>query len=582
MWQLVINGPGYFDTLYDLPEGVTHLGRADENDIVLSGDLVSRKHARFHAKGDALVLEDLGSRNGSKLNEGSAVGTVPLEVGDVVAIGENSLRVRQSQSEELLNTQTVDTGAGGAVRRFGRGLDIRDALVMTRDLTESTVLRALDNVVPFEHSSPPVSPKGPHDTDESEPASATSRGGTPDDAEERTPITFRWLALMYRVAEGLARADGLQGFLDETTDLVMQRVGATTGAVLLRHSSGVMVPAAVRHSKRLLHGEVPVSDAVIDTALSQGQAIAVADVQDDSRFAERESVLLYGVDQVLCVPIGKSAPFLGVLYLNRDSRTGESVEELLDVCTAIAQLLQTGIEKLDGAPGETEESRSRRALERFFGPAVVERRLGELRGGQGSLARLDERVVTAVHFELVGLAAQAGVVSAERLVELVGEFQRLCTQLVFSFEGTVTGFSSDGADVLFGAPYQRGDDAIRAVRAALTVRAAWERLKEAQSDVEHLPIRVGLTTGRVVAGTTGSTQRLDFLVLGEAPGVAALVAASGEPGQVLVTSKTLAAIGARFDVDPLGERALHGSKQRTPLFEVRDEDQDSGTLSGLR
>ena len=46
MWQLIINGPGYFDTAYELPEGVTHMGRADENDIVLSGDLVSRKHAR--------------------------------------------------------------------------------------------------------------------------------------------------------------------------------------------------------------------------------------------------------------------------------------------------------------------------------------------------------------------------------------------------------------------------------------------------------------------------------------------------------------------------------------------------------
>ena len=56
MWQLIINGPGYFDTAYDLPEGVTTLGRADENDIVLSGDLVSRKHARIHVKADDLQV----------------------------------------------------------------------------------------------------------------------------------------------------------------------------------------------------------------------------------------------------------------------------------------------------------------------------------------------------------------------------------------------------------------------------------------------------------------------------------------------------------------------------------------------
>ena len=58
MWQLIINGPGYFDTAYELPEGVTHMGRADENDIVLSGDLVSRKHARITVKGDELQAED--------------------------------------------------------------------------------------------------------------------------------------------------------------------------------------------------------------------------------------------------------------------------------------------------------------------------------------------------------------------------------------------------------------------------------------------------------------------------------------------------------------------------------------------
>ena len=581
MWQLVINGPGYFDTVYDLREGVTHLGRADENDIVLSGDLVSRKHAHFHVKGDALVLEDLGSRNGSQLNDEAAVGTMPLKVGDVVLVGENSLRVRKSSTDESIDTEMVDIGGRGAVRRFGRGIDIREALVMTRDLSESTVLRALDNVAPFELSSPPVAQRGPHDTDESDPPAAEAGDPQEHGGQRTPPVTLRWLALLYRVAESLARADGLQTFLDETTDLVMQRVGATTGVVLLKHRTGVMVPSAVRHSKKLMRGEVPVSDAVIDAALSQGQAIAVADVQDDSRFAERESVMLYGVDQVLCIPIGKAAPFLGVLYLNRDSRSGESVDELLDVCTAIAQLLQTGIEKLDSPRGEGEDDRLRRALERFLGPEAVERRVGELHEG-AQLAQLEERIVTAVRFELVGLLTLLDSAPHERVVDLMSEFQRLCTRLVFSFEGTVVAFTADGAQVLFGAPFQRGDDAIRAVRAALAVRSAWEHLNQTQPPQERLPLRAGLTTGRVIAGTTGSSQRLEFQVVGEAPSLAALVAASGEPGQVLVTSKTLAAIGARFDVRPLGERALSGSKQRTPLFEVMDEDLDSGTLSGTR
>src|SRR5690242_14668619 len=95
MWQIIINGPGYFDTTYDLPEGETSLGRADENDIVLSGDLVSRRHARITVKGDELSVEDLGSRNGSRVNGNPLHGVSPLSAGDVVSVGENTLAIRQ-------------------------------------------------------------------------------------------------------------------------------------------------------------------------------------------------------------------------------------------------------------------------------------------------------------------------------------------------------------------------------------------------------------------------------------------------------------------------------------------------------
>ena len=68
----------------------------------------------------------------------------------------------------------------------------------------------------------------------------------------------------------------------------MKRVSATIGVVLLKHASGVMVPAAVRHEQKLAVGEVPVSDAILEAALTKGQAIAVANVLDDSRFSARD------------------------------------------------------------------------------------------------------------------------------------------------------------------------------------------------------------------------------------------------------------------------------------------------------
>ena len=147
MWQIIINGPGYFDTPYDLPEGVTSLGRADENDIVLGGDLVSRKHARLLVDGDALRIEDLGSRNGSRINGQPLTGSRELTPGDTVTLGENTLAIRQPHTVESAATEMVDLGAGG-VRRFGHGEDVSPSVILAKNVKDLDVLRALDNFAP--------------------------------------------------------------------------------------------------------------------------------------------------------------------------------------------------------------------------------------------------------------------------------------------------------------------------------------------------------------------------------------------------------------------------------------------------
>ncbi len=561
MWQLIINGPGYFDTTYDLPEGETSLGRADENDIVLSGDLVSRKHARFRVNGDQIQIEDLGSRNGSRLNGLPLHGTVPLKVGDVVNVGENSLAIRQPAKVETATTEVVDLGAGG-VRRFGEGADIASAVVIARNVRESVVLKALDNVMPFQ----------PFQMEELTPEPS----GPP-------PIAYESLLLLYKTAESLTSAKSLQDFLEQTTDRILNRVNATTAVVLLRHHSGVMVPAVVRHRGKLEKGEVPVSDAIIHEAFTKGAALVVADVREDRRFASRESVLMYGIDQVLCIPIGQREPFAGVLYLNKKAEDQGLLEQLLDLCTAVAHLIGTGVEKFSASDRNLEQERLRRALERFHGPDIVEKRLGEMTRPGGSPFRLEERNATLMFVDLVGvpaLAKQGGDV----LVEVLNEFHRRVTGVVFSFEGTLDTVTGDSAMACFGAPYSRGDDALRAVRAALTLKADWDKAMQKRPAQHRCALRIGLTTGKVLAGTVGSEGRLDHATLGEPVDIVAWLCASGQPGQLLITGKTLAAIGARFDVNPLGERTL-GPRDRMAVFEVLEEDV-SGTFTnpapGLR
>ena len=73
---------------YDLSDGAL-LGRGDEADIVLEDSFASTRHARLAPHGDVIVLEDLGSTNGTYLNDEPLRGPQPLHPGDRIRIGDS-------------------------------------------------------------------------------------------------------------------------------------------------------------------------------------------------------------------------------------------------------------------------------------------------------------------------------------------------------------------------------------------------------------------------------------------------------------------------------------------------------------
>lgn len=74
--------------IYDL-DGEVVLGRGDSAEIRLEDPFASSRHARIYEQGRILVIEDLGSTNGTYLNEELLDGPRPLHPGDRVRIGDS-------------------------------------------------------------------------------------------------------------------------------------------------------------------------------------------------------------------------------------------------------------------------------------------------------------------------------------------------------------------------------------------------------------------------------------------------------------------------------------------------------------
>jgi hypothetical protein len=72
---------------------LTTIGRANGNTIVLDNSYVSTEHAIITRRGDQWWLEDIGSRNGTLLNEMPLAEAAVISVGDVIAIGQTHFKV---------------------------------------------------------------------------------------------------------------------------------------------------------------------------------------------------------------------------------------------------------------------------------------------------------------------------------------------------------------------------------------------------------------------------------------------------------------------------------------------------------
>lgn len=82
-----------------LPLGDTYIGRNNDCQITIFDPLISRRHARIRVHGDRAVLEDLGSRNGCRVNGAMVNGQHALSAGDRIRIGKHELVFSDASTE---------------------------------------------------------------------------------------------------------------------------------------------------------------------------------------------------------------------------------------------------------------------------------------------------------------------------------------------------------------------------------------------------------------------------------------------------------------------------------------------------
>ena len=208
----------------------------------------------------------------------------------------------------------------------------------------------------------------------------------------------------------------------------------------------------------------------------------------------------------------------------------------LSVETAVDDATAVGVLAVSGAPQATTTT--------VAAATMVRTRMSASVGCQNPGMPEERRVVTILFADVAGSTALGEASDPEDVRAVLGRYYAIAREVIGEHGGTIEKFIGDAVMAVFGIPQAHGDDAERALAAALALRA--RIAADAQTAV--LSLRMGVNTGEVVA--TRETAAGDFLVTGDAVNVAARLQQSAEPGAVLVGERTCrASAGFRFDAE---------------------------------
>lgn len=147
--------------------------------------------------------------------------------------------------------------------------------------------------------------------------------------------------------------------------------------------------------------------------------------------------------------------------------------------------------------------------------------------------------VTVLFADVVNSLTIASAVGAERLREIMADVFGLAAAITRRYGGTVDKFTGDGIMALFGAPIALEDHAFRACLAALDIQ---EKIAKLADEVQRhdgivLQLRVGLNSGRVIAGEISSDAKV-YTAVGEQVGLAQRMESVAPPGGVMLSEST--------------------------------------------
>src|SRR4030042_1871939 len=155
------------------------------------------------------------------------------------------------------------------------------------------------------------------------------------------------LSALYHVSSVLGSSLQLAEVLNQVMDAVIQLTGAERGFLILGDGAGgeLRLQAARNlEGKSLEQDDMQISRTLVQQVLRTGQGVVTTNAQSDSRFSNQQSVMLYALRSILCVPLRARGQVTGAIYVDTKIKAGVFNDQDLEMMAAFAAQAAVAIE----------------------------------------------------------------------------------------------------------------------------------------------------------------------------------------------------------------------------------------------
>jgi len=189
--------------------------------------------------------------------------------------------------------------------------------------------------------------------------------------------------------------------------------------------------------------------------------------------------------------------------------------------------------------------------------------------GEEKILESHRREIGVVFCDLRGYTAFTETAEPEEVLDFLREYHGALGPLVAEFEGTLDQFSGDGIMVFFNDPVPCLDPAERAVKMAMAMReAAGKLITVWRPRGCDLGFGAGIAWGYATLGQIGFADRSGYTAIGTVCNLAARLCNEAKDGQILVSGRVAAAVGAVAPLEALGNLELKGLSRPVAAFNV--------------